>query len=112
MDEIKIFQSVVSGTLTPIESLDFIFEKKLEQLFPNLAIALRILLTIPVTVASGERSFSKLKIIKNYLRSTIGQERLVDLARISIESDFLNNYDYSDLINDFARIKARQINFN
>ena len=32
--------------------------------FPNFYIALRTLLTIPVTVASGERSFSKLKLIK------------------------------------------------
>lgn len=112
LDEIKIFQSIISGTLSPIESLNFIFEKKLDPILPNLVVAIRILLTIPVTVASGERSFSKLKIIKNYLRSTIGQERLVDLARISIESEFLSNLDYSDLIDDFAKIKARKIKFN
>ena len=34
-------------------------------------IAYRILLTIPVIVASAERSFSKLKLIKSYLRSTM-----------------------------------------
>ncbi|XP_049798808.1 zinc finger MYM-type protein 1-like [Schistocerca nitens] len=34
---------------------------------PNVNISLRILLTLPVTVASGERSFSKLKLIKTYL---------------------------------------------
>lgn len=37
---------------------------------------MRILLSIPVTVASGERGFSKLKLIKTYLRSTISQSRL------------------------------------
>jgi 20S proteasome alpha/beta subunit len=46
-----------------------------------------ILLTIPDTVASAERSFSKLKLVKNYLRSTMSQDRLVDLARLSIESE-------------------------
>ena len=44
--------------------LQFILETKLNNIFPNLWVALRILLTLPVTVASGERSFSKLKIIK------------------------------------------------
>ncbi|KAL4626040.1 hypothetical protein ACB092_05G066900 [Castanea dentata] len=33
-----------------------------------------ILLTIPVTVASAERNFSKLKLIKSYLRLTMSQE--------------------------------------
>ena len=39
--------------------------------FPNVYIAYRILLTIPVTIASVERSFSKLKLIKSYLRFTM-----------------------------------------
>jgi len=48
--------------------------------YPNVSIAYRILLTIPVTVASAERSFSKLKLLKNYLRSTMLQDRLNGLA--------------------------------
>jgi hypothetical protein len=42
-------------------------------------VSLRILLTIPATVESAEKSFSKLKLIKNCL-STMSQTRLVDLA--------------------------------
>jgi hypothetical protein len=48
-------------------------------------IAYRILLTILVTVASAERTFSKLKLIKSYLRPTTSQERLSGLAILSIE---------------------------
>lgn len=43
--------------------LDFIFQNHLENIFPNAVISLKILLTLPITVASGERSFSKLKLI-------------------------------------------------
>jgi len=48
------------------------------------------MLTIPVSVASAERSFSKLKLIKSNLRSTMSQQRLNRLALLSIEKDFLN----------------------
>jgi len=33
------------------------------------------MLTIPVSVASAERSFSKHKLIKSYLRSTMSQQK-------------------------------------
>ena len=55
--------------------------------FLNVFIALRIYLTMPETIASGERSFSKLKLIEAYLRSTISQERLNNSAMLSIEYD-------------------------
>ena len=43
---------------------------------PNITICLKILLCLPVTVASGGRSFSKLKLIKNHLRSSMNKEIL------------------------------------
>ena len=46
---------------TPINVLNYL--KRLDS-FPNAYIAYRILLIILVTVASTERSFSKLKLIK------------------------------------------------
>ncbi|KAK3932531.1 Zinc finger MYM-type protein 1 [Frankliniella fusca] len=59
----------------------------LKKIFPALYIALRIAVTLPVSSASTERSFSKLKIIKNRLRSTMAQERLEDLMIIACEND-------------------------
>ena len=47
----------------------FLSENDKATAFPNLFIALRIYLTISVSVVSGESSFSRLKLIKNYLRS-------------------------------------------
>jgi len=58
--------------------------KKMMGSFPNTCITLRIILTIPVTSATAERSFSKLKIIKIYLRNTISQDKMSNLALISI----------------------------
>lgn len=50
-------------------------------------IALKILLTISATVASAEGRSSHLKLIKTYLRLTVGREHLSDLAKISIKCD-------------------------
>ena len=47
---------------------------------PNIVILLCIFLTRTFSVASCERFFSKLKLIKNYLRSAMSQTRLTDLA--------------------------------
>ena len=85
------------------------YSNNLVSFFPNLGISLRIFLTIPVSVASGERSFSKLKIIKTYLRSTISQERLTNLGIISIENEICENLDHNQLIDEYASTKARNI---
>jgi hypothetical protein len=76
--------------------------------YPNISVAYRILLTAPVTAASAERSFSKLKLLKNYLRSTMLQQRLNGLAICSIEKDILDNINLDSVINDFAPRNARR----
>ena len=94
---------------SPINVLNYI--KRLES-FPNACIAFKILLTIHVTVASAERSFSKLKLIKSYLRSTMSEERLNGLAILSIEKGMLAKLECKNLISNFASQKVRKINFN
>ncbi|XP_042386310.1 uncharacterized protein LOC121977979, partial [Zingiber officinale] len=96
--ELKVLREIINPELkTALEVLNLI--KKLNS-FPNAWIAYRILLTIPVSVASAERSFSKLKLIKSYLRSTMSQERLNNLAILSIEKKILSKLEYKNLINN------------
>lgn len=94
------------------EVLTYLVINDLKGIFPNLFVALRIFLTMPVTVAHGERSFSKLKLIKTYLRSNMSQSRLTNLAVISIEEDICSSIDVTDLIKEFALKKARKVDFN
>ena len=77
---------------TPLDLLSFVLLYG-DDVFPNLRIALQILLTIAVSIASCERSFSKLKLILSYLRVSMGQQRLVDLAILSIEKETLESTD-------------------
>ncbi|KAK5648014.1 hypothetical protein RI129_002906 [Pyrocoelia pectoralis] len=110
-DEIDNVALYISNEKNALSVIQYLFKNNLIYLFQNLVIAIRIFLTLPVTVASGERSFSKLKIIKNYLRATMGQERLSDLSIISIKKDFSEGINISDIIKDFALKKARKAKF-
>ena len=94
---------------SPKAVLEYMLQSNTSDLFPNTWISLRILLTIPVTVASGERSFSKLKLIKTYLRSTLGDEKLTSLAILSIENEIAQRMDFSEIIKNFAKSKARKV---
>lgn len=49
-----------------VDFLKFIVEWDFTESLPNLIVALKLFMTICVSVASCERSFSKLKLIKNY----------------------------------------------
>lgn len=48
--------------------------------FPGIMQLLQLLLVVPATSATAERSFSMLRRIKTYLRSTMHQERLNHLC--------------------------------
>ncbi|PWA77442.1 zinc finger MYM-type protein 1 [Artemisia annua] len=77
--------------------------------FPNALIAYRVLLTIPFTVSSVERSFLKLELLKSYLQSSMSQERLNRLTLIAIENDLLDNVDYKKMVKNFASKNDRRI---
>lgn len=89
-------------------SLKTIINSNIESTFPNVATALRIFISIACTNCSGERSFSVLKRIKNYLRSSLGQCKLNNLSILTIESDILESIDLNSIINKFAEKKSRK----
>ena len=99
--------------LSPKSILANIYTKiKTENLlssFPNIEILLRIFLCMMVTNCTGERSFSKLKLIKNELRTSMVQQRLNWLSLLSIESELLDLIDVEAIIDDFADKKCRKV---
>ncbi|XP_074535563.1 LOW QUALITY PROTEIN: zinc finger MYM-type protein 1-like [Halichoeres trimaculatus] len=66
-------------------------------------------LTIPVTSCSCERSFSALRRLHTWLRNTMGQERLSNLAIMSIEKEVLQAHvDHEEVIDRFAKLQPRR----
>lgn len=95
----------------PLQILNGLHDLTIENIYPNLQTALRIFLSLPVTTATCERSFSKLKLIKSYLRSSLGQERLSNMSILAIEKQVTCTLDYSELVDMFAEVKSRKTRF-
>ena len=77
--------------------------------FENIKVSLRILATLPVTSCECERSFSALRRLKNYNRSTMKNERLNGLALMHVHKDI--QPDIQEVINKFAKQHPRRLEF-
>ena len=75
--------------------------------FPNIHTILVILATIPVTSCSCERSISSLRLLKNYLRNTMGQSRLNGLALMHAHKSL--PLDLNQIIDLFASLHPRRM---
>ena len=80
----------------------------LSDAFPQFEILVRLFLTLPIGIASAERSFSVLRRLKTYMRSTMGQQRLSDMALLAIEDQTAAKLKLDDVIKQFASAKARR----
>lgn len=73
----------------------------------------KIMITVPVTSAECERTFSKLALIKNKLRSTCGQQRLEKLVLCCVERDILLQAEDEKIIDRFSAMQeGRRIRLN
>jgi len=75
------------GVLQVSDILQKLSKMGMGSAFPNLSLAYKAICTLPPTSASEERCFSKLKLIKTNLRSTMSETRLDYLMVISCNPD-------------------------
>ena len=107
----KLTKTHQDSLKTTRDFLYYICKKGLQEVYPNLFIALREVITCLISVASAERSFSTLKLIKTFHRSTIMNNRLSSLAILSVEKACVCSLDYNGIIDTFATAKTRKNNF-
>lgn len=87
-----------------------IIKDKLVSTFPNIEILLRLYLCMFITNVTDARSFSKLKYIKNYLRNSLTEDKLINsLSLICIEKNVLNSIDMEEIIDIFLNLKMRKL---
>ena len=78
-------------------------------MLPEVTKLMKLYVIIPVSTANAERSFSVLRRTKNWLRSTMCQNRLSALVLCNIEKEVTNSLSLDDLLDQFCNLKDRRI---
>jgi hypothetical protein len=105
ISKLKILKCTLpNDTLSAMEIFQHIRDV---ECYPNTSIAYQIFFSVHVTIA-GERSFSKLKLLQNYLRLPMSQERLNGLAYLCNEKKLLDEIDINSVIDVFVSKNLRR----
>ena len=72
---------------------------------------LRLYLTVPMTSATAERTFSTLRRLKSYLRSTMTQKRLNHVVMSHVHKDQTDELDLNDIAKKFVSCNERRLSF-
>ena len=72
--------------------------KQSKHLYPKLSSVYNY---VPITTATSKRSFSKMKLIKNYLRTTLSNEKLEYLLLCAVERDLLDKVNLSKVADEW-----------
>ena len=81
-----------------------------KDLLSEVSILMKLILVMPATNATSERSFSALKRIKSYLCSTIKQECLNSLMTIHVHKDKTDKLELRAIGNEFVAANAQRTN--
>ncbi|XP_022162556.1 uncharacterized protein LOC111028280, partial [Myzus persicae] len=75
--------------------------------YPGLYFAYKLLLTFSITQVGCERSFSKLKYVKNYLRNSMSQGNLESFMLMYVEKEMLTEINPNDIIDKVVAHKKQ-----
>jgi len=81
------------------------------EMFSEIVRLLRLYLTIPVTTATAERSFSSLRRIKTYLRSTMTEQRLNNILLLHAHKEMMDALNLTEIARLFVSCNARRVEF-
>lgn len=94
------------GGKIPVDVID-VLKSCDEDFYPSIRQLLQILITMPISVASAERSFSSLKLVKSWLRTRMVEERLNGLCLLFIHKDI--KVDVDKVIERYAKGAKRRL---
>ena len=104
--QLKIFSAMFPEKSEVVFEDIINFFKNLEAGFKpmlsEVAKLLELVLVLPATTATAERSFSKLKLVKTHLRSTMKQTRLNHFMLLGLNQELLDKLDTNKIAQEFV----------
>ena len=93
------------------ELLSVLLTYDLDQIFEEITVVVKIMNTISLTTCTGERYFSYLRRVKDYLRNTLNQNKLNSLAVLSCNKKITQQFPSfkDEVINRFINSKNRKL---
>ena len=88
----------LSDILKYIQTLD----KPARKIYSEIITLIKLLLIVPASNATSERSFSALRRVKTYLRTTMTQERLNNLMFLHVHQERLDKLDLLNIASFLA----------
>ena len=115
-DIVKGYNSVSASPLQQVTKVQTVCSMMNEvpgakSLCSELHRTLQILLTIPVTTATSERTFSVMRRLKTYLRSSMSQERLNNVLILHCYKSRTDVVDVKQLASAFVNTNERRLHF-
>lgn len=109
----KSLQSLTVFTVTSVRTVGemLISVTMAQTMFSEINLLLRLYMTIPITTATAERSFSTLRCLKSYLRSTMTDKRLNNLLLIHTHKDLCDKLDLVKIAQSFVSANNRRKNY-
>ena len=71
----------------------------------------RLVLTLPVSIATTERAFSVMKVVKTNFRNKIENDFLMDSLILYIEKDIVLTFSFDSILDDFEDLKECRVPF-
>ena len=72
----------------------------------------KLVLTLPISIATTERAFSAMNVIKTDFRNKMEDEFLSDTMMLFIERDIAATISTDSIIDDFEDLKRRQVPYS
>ena len=102
--QLELLSDHISGKNTDIFDVKKYLQEltpAVKALFSEVVLLMKLILVLPATNATSERSFSAMRRVKSHLRSTMGQERLNNLMVLHVHKEYTDKIVLKDIANEF-----------
>ncbi|GLT96626.1 hypothetical protein SLE2022_142340 [Rubroshorea leprosula] len=90
------------------ELCQVLVETRKSKVYPLIDRLIQLVLTLPMSIATTERAFSTMKIIKTRLRNKMEHDFLKDYMIVYVEKEIAEKFTTYSIIDDFYFMKRRR----